>query len=202
MVGIIDYGAGNLKSVLNVFEYLGESCVVVDSKQKLKDSSALVLPGVGAFPHAVVHLEESGLLGTILSNIESGKFILGICLGLQLFCSKSFEDAETDGLSIFQNQVIPFEKGSLKIPHMGWNNLIFDKHDDILDGINEGEGVYFVHSFYADTVDRSNLISHVEYGVDVPAILRKDNVIGMQFHPEKSGEVGMRFLKNYLNIAK
>jgi glutamine amidotransferase len=196
MIAIIDYGVGNLKSVYKSLVNLGFEAIITSDMNEINNSRAMILPGVGAFKDAMDNLEKSGLIYSIKKNIASGKPTLGICLGMQLLYEKSYEDGEYDGLGILKGDIIRFQEG-LKIPHMGWNSLIKGVEDKMAEGINEGDYVYFVHSYYLKPKNNNEVVFWSNYGVNVPAVVRSGNVIGMQFHPEKSADVGMRLLKNF-----
>jgi glutamine amidotransferase len=196
MIAIIDYGVGNLKSVYKSLVNLGFEAIITSDMDEINNSRAMILPGVGAFKDAMDNLEKSGLIYSIKKNIASGKPTLGICLGMQLLYEKSYEDGEYDGLGILKGDIIRFQEG-LKIPHMGWNSLIKGVEDKMAEGINEGDYVYFVHSYYLKPKNNNEVVFWSNYGVNVPAVVRSGNVIGMQFHPEKSADVGMRLLKNF-----
>lgn len=196
MIGIIDYGVGNLKSVYKSLTNLGFEAVITSNENEINNCSAIILPGVGAFKDAMDNLKSSGLIDCIKKNIVRGKPTLGICLGMQLLYEKSYEDGEHEGLGILKGEILRFGEGH-KIPHMGWNSLIKGVEDKIAGGIVEGEYVYFVHSYYLKPEDKNEVVFWSNYGVDVPAVVRRGNVVGMQFHPEKSSEVGMRLLKNF-----
>lgn len=196
---IIDYGRGNLKSVLNTFDRVGIKAIVSNDIYKIKNAKSLIIPGVGAFAAAMDALNSMGLTEVIKEECQKGKNIIGICLGMQLLYQKGFEFGETNGIGLIKGE-IRFMNISFKVPHMGWNNLKFNKADEpILKYINEDDYVYFVHSYYAVS-DNSELVAYSEYGVNIPAIVRKDNVYGIQFHPEKSGEVGEKILRAYKEI--
>lgn len=196
MLAIIDYGVGNLKSVYKSFINQGFKAIITSDVHEIDKSSGIILPGVGAFKDAMDNLKKSGLIDCIVRNIESGKPTLGICLGMQLLYEKSYEDGEHEGLGILKGQIVRFEEG-LKIPHMGWNSLIRGTEDSIARGINKGEYVYFVHSYYLKPENKNEVVFWSDYGVSVPAVVRCGNVVGMQFHPEKSSDVGMRLLNNF-----
>lgn len=197
---IIDYGMGNLASVQKAFEKLNVNVKISSNKEDIKSAKSLILPGVGAFRDAINLLDESGLSTCIKEEVEKGKYIIGICLGMQLLYDKGYENGEYDGLGFIKGS-IKYLDVNLKVPHMGWNNLKFNKQDPILKYIKEDEYVYFVHSYYAQS-DNSEMISYAEYEKKVPAIVRKDNVYGIQFHPEKSGETGLNILKAYKEIIE
>jgi imidazole glycerol phosphate synthase, glutamine amidotransferase subunit len=193
MIAIVDYGMGNLRSVQKAFEYLGFGAVVTDERQRLRDASHIVLPGVGAFADAAENLNRSGLQDTIMSEVQKGKPFLGICLGMQLLFERSFENGVTVGLGLVPGEVALFAVKGLKVPHMGWNNLVV--RDNPL--ISGAPYVYFVHSYHAAGVPEENIIAEADYGYRFTAAVRKDNIFGLQFHPEKSGDAGLAMLKNF-----
>lgn len=197
---IIDYGMGNLASVQRAFEKLGLDVKISSSEQDIRNAKSLILPGVGAFRDAIKLLDESNLSSVIKEEVAKGKYILGICLGMQLLYDKGYEYGTYDGLGLISGS-IQYLDVDLKIPHMGWNNLKFNLEDPVLKYINEGEYVYFVHSYYAVS-DNSEVLAYAEYGKKVPAIVRNNNVFGIQFHPEKSGETGHNILKAYKEIIE
>lgn len=192
---ILDYNVGNLDSVLNGFLKVGVDAVVSKDPKVIMNADSLILPGVGAFKDAMISLEESGLIPYIMKHIEQGKFLFGICLGMQLLYESSYEFGRYKGLGILKGDIVRFDN-TLKVPHMGWNNLLFKTSDPLLKYIKEGDYVYFVHSYYVKE-NNDEVLAYAEYGVDVPAIIRKGNVYATQFHPEKSGEVGLNILKAY-----
>ncbi|MFA9423887.1 MAG: imidazole glycerol phosphate synthase subunit HisH [Sedimentibacter sp.] len=197
---IIDYGMGNLASVQRAFEKLNVDVKISNKEEDLRTAKSLILPGVGAFRDAIKLLDESGLSKVIKEEVSKGKYIIGICLGMQLLYEKSFEYGCYDGLGLIEGN-IKFLDVQLKIPHMGWNNLKFNKEDPILKHIKQDEYVYFVHSYFAES-NNSELLAYAEYEKRVPAIVRKGNVYGIQFHPEKSGETGFNILKAYKEIIE
>jgi len=202
MIAIIDYGAGNLKSVSKALEKLGSDAVITDDPEVISGCSAIILPGVGAFGAAMENIRKRDLDTCIKKNVAEGKLFLGICLGMQLMFDRSYEDGVWEGLGLFKGEIVKFDDPALKIPHMGWNRLKYGRMDRISDGVEEGEFVYFVHSYYAVPEDWNDVILYAEYGVRVPGVVRKGNVIGMQFHPEKSSHTGLKLLQNFLNEAK
>lgn len=199
MIAIIDYGVGNLNSIQNALEKLGYESIITHKKEDLHLSSGIILPGVGAFNDAIKSLRETGLVDDIMECVENGKPLLGICLGMQLLYEKSYEDGEWEGLGILKGNVVKFDD-SLKVPHMGWNDIKFNREDPILKYVKEDDFIYFVHSYYVDNLE--DAIAYTEYGVKVPAIVGKGSVYGMQFHPEKSGEVGLNLLKAFGELIK
>ena len=199
MIAIIDYGVGNLFSLSSSFKAIGEETVVTGDANIIKSANKLVLPGVGAFGDAILKLREKNLETLIKEEALSGKPLLGICLGMQLLFDKSYEYGEWDGLGLISGEVIPMEGNlpeNLKIPHIGWNALEFKAKSPIFKYINNGDCVYFVHSFYADNCENS-LIAVTEYGKTITAAVQKNNIYGCQFHPEKSGSVGLKILKAF-----
>jgi glutamine amidotransferase len=195
MIAIIDYGIGNLRSVQKAFEYLGFDARVTDNKQHLIDASHIILPGVGAFADAADCFEKSGLQQTMLSEVKKGKPLLGICLGMQLLFDKSYENGEYAGLGLISGAVVPFEVDNLKVPHMGWNNLV--ARDNALFDRSEDKYVYFVHSYHASDVPDECIIAEADYGYRFTAAVGKDNIFGLQFHPEKSGDAGLDMLRRF-----
>lgn len=195
-VSIIDYGMGNLRSVQKAFESIGIYPIITSNISEIKDSFAMVLPGVGAFPDAMANLKKLNLDEVIKKEVINGKPLIGICLGMQLLFDESEEIEATKGLGIIKGRVKKFQV-DLKIPQIGWNNLYIQRKCEVLNGISEGEYVYFVHSYYADLSNQANLNAYCDYGIKVPAVVSKDNIFGLQFHPEKSGEVGIKMLKNF-----
>ena len=204
MISIVDYGVGNLFSLSSSLKSIGADTVVTSNKQKILDSSAIILPGVGAFSDAQEKLKQSGLFELIIEEAKNGKKLLGICLGMQMLFEKSFEYGEFDGLGLIKGNIVPLEgkiSPELKIPHIGWNSLEFKNgKSDLFKYINNGDFVYFVHSYYAADCDE-NVIATSEYGIDVTASVQKDNIYGCQFHPEKSGDVGLNILKAFCEMG-
>ena len=199
MIAIIDYGVGNLFSLTSSFKKIGVDVVATADKEVIKSADKLILPGVGAFADAIIKLRDSGLDRVIIDEAKKGKKIMGICLGMQLLFEKSYEYGEHDGLALLKGKVVPMENripSNLKIPHIGWNALDFKRESEIFRYINDGDFVYFVHSFYADECDDS-VIATSEYGAEITAAVQKENVYGCQFHPEKSGSVGLNILKAF-----
>ncbi len=203
MVAIIDYGVGNLFSLQCSLKKIGIEAVVTSDENVIKQADRIILPGVGAFGDAAKKLRSSGLVELITEEAKNGKPFLGICLGMQLLFEKGFEYGEHEGLGFLKGNVIPLENKipeNLKIPHMGWNALDFvGEKSPIFKYINDGDFVYFVHSFYATDCEDS-VIATSEYGIPVTAAVGKGNIFGCQFHPEKSGEVGLSILKAFCEI--
>ncbi len=199
MIAVVDYGVGNLFSLRSSLRCIGaESCVSADPAV-LRAADRLILPGVGAFGDAADKLRQSGLDRVVLGEAAAGKPVLGICLGMQLLFEKSFEYGEHAGLGLLRGRVVGMEgriPAELKIPHIGWNALHICRPSPLLRDVREGECVYFVHSFYAEDCEDS-LIATAEYGRELTAVVRRENVMGCQFHPEKSGDVGLRILRAF-----
>lgn len=203
MIAIIDYGAGNLQSVEKAFRFLGCEVKVTGSMEGLLCSDAAVLPGVGSFGDSMDCLMKSGLIDPIKEFIGSGRPFLGICLGLQLLFEESEESPGVKGLGVLKGKIckIPAESG-LKIPHIGWNSLDVRKNGGLFQGLPENPYVYFVHSYYLKAEDRDVVSSQTQYGVDIDASVQRKNLFATQFHPEKSGEVGLRILRNFASAIK
>ena len=201
MIAIVDYGAGNIFSVKNALDYLGlESILTADAKQ-IENADAVILPGVGAFPSAMKMLDERGLTHVVRTEARKKPF-LGICLGMQMILEKSYEFEEADGLGLIPGSVEKIEASGLIIPHMGWNKLEYGIDCPILHGLGEDAYVYFVHS-YAAVTDEKYLAAWVEYGGRVPAMVYDGGTVyGAQFHPEKSGDTGLKILRNFGGLIK
>jgi len=209
-ITIIDYGAGNLLSVKRSFEFLGSDVRVTSDPKTILKSDRLVLPGVGAYPKAMNSLKKLNLISPIIEIVQNQKPLLGLCLGMQLLLEQSEEFKVTQGLGLIQGQVvsIPRMKASgdfMKIPHVGWKSLKSlsqgeDWSETILSDIKPGEFTYFVHSYMAKPTNKGLILAEVFYGgVQIPAVINKDNITGCQFHPEKSGVTGLKILKKFLN---
>lgn len=194
-IAIIDYGVGNLLSVKKALDYLNIPSEVTDNKNKIRESSAIILPGVGAFPDAMKSLHKRGLVEVIKEESQKKPF-LGICLGMQLLFDKSYEFCECDGLGLIEGEIIKLSSTELKIPHMGWNSLKILNSCPLTKGLKDGDYVYFVHSYRAKTDDK-NINAYTEYGERVPALVSSGNIYGAQFHPEKSSNVGLDILKEF-----
>ena len=203
MVGIIDYGVGNLFSLRSSLAAIGESVVVSSEPEILQKADHILLPGVGAFEDAVRKLRESGLDQMVYGAVKEGKPLMGICLGMQMLFEKSFEYGEHQGLGLLKGEVIPMSgllPEELKIPHMGWNALEITQPDGkLFANTKQGDYVYFVHSYFATGCEDS-LAARTEYGKWLTAAVEKDNVFGCQFHPEKSGEVGLNILRAFCAV--
>ena len=201
MIAIIDYDAGNIKSVEKALLLLGQEVKITDDAQEILSADKVVLPGVGAFGDAMGNLERRGLVPVIRETVEKGTPFLGICLGLQLLFERSDEAPGVAGLGILPGEIlrIPSKEG-LKIPHMGWNSLHLEHGGRLFDQVSEQSYVYFVHSYYLKAGEEEIVKASTEYGVHIHASVEKGNVFACQFHPEKSSEVGLRILSNFVNI--
>ena len=200
MIAVIDYGVGNLFSLKSSLDYTGLENIFTNSESEIRKADALILPGVGAFRDAIDILNKTGLGTIVKEEAENGKKILGICLGMQLLFDKSYEYGEYKGLGLINGDIVSMKDNlknkKLKVPHMGWNSLEFLKEDKILKYINEGEYVYYVHSYYAENCNDS-VIACSDYELKIPGIVKNDNIYGIQFHPEKSGKTGLNILKAF-----
>ncbi len=206
MIVIIDYGMGNLKSVRNALNYLGFENKVSSKEEDIENADALILPGVGAFPDAMETIEKLGLDEIIKKQVKQGKKLLGICLGMQMLFEKGYEGIEKKGLGLIKGNIVKMKEdrqNNIKIPHIGWNNLKYNRKDEIFKGIDEEKYVYYVHSYFASDYNDEDLIAYSEYGENkIPGMVRHKNVFGAQFHPEKSGSVGLNILKNFGELIK
>ena len=199
MIAVIDYGVGNLFSLRSSLERIGAQVEITADPQVIRRAEKLILPGVGAFADAAKKLRDSGLDVLLREQAAAGKEILGICLGMQLLFEKSYEFGQHEGLGLLRGSVVPMEgsiPSGLKIPHIGWNALHFTRDSKLLRFIRNEDCVYFVHSFYATDCDDS-VIATAEYGRELTAAVQKDNIMGCQFHPEKSGPVGLNILRAF-----
>lgn len=201
MIAILDYGMGNLRSVEKAFEHIGAEVVVTSDPEVVRQAAGVVLPGVGAFGDAMVNLADLGLIPVIREVVAAGKPFLGICLGMQLLFSSSEEHGEHQGLDLIRGHVRLF-RGDFKIPHIGWNDLNLYQNSPLLEGVEAGDYVYWVHSLLVEPEDKSVLLAGTDYYGEVPGIVGLENVFGIQFHPEKSSRVGLQLLTNFLNIVR
>lgn len=201
MIAIIDYGAGNLQSVKKAFDFIGAESVITDNPEIINACDRILLPGVGSFGDAMNSMTEKGLVETVKQNALSGKPFLGICLGLQLLFEESEESPGVQGLGIFKGKIKKFSPDmGLKIPHIGWNSLEIKQKDGIFKGVSENSYVYFVHSYYLHAEDENDIACVTNYGIDFHSAVGKNNVFATQFHPEKSGDVGLQILKNFASM--
>ena len=201
MIAIIDYDAGNIKSVEKALDYIGEKYILTRDAGEIMRADRAILPGVGSFGDAMANLKKYGLIDVIYDFVKTGKPFMGICLGLQLLFEESEETPGVKGLGLLKGKCvkIPSENG-LKVPQIGWNSLEFPKASLLFKDIPEGSYVYFVHSYYLKAADFSDVSATAEYGVKIHAAVEHDNIYACQFHPEKSSEVGIKILKNFVSL--
>lgn len=199
MVSIIDYGAGNLMSVKKALDFIGAESEITADKDKIKNASHVILPGVGSYGDAMASMAERGLVDTVREAALSGKPFLGICLGLQLLFAESDESPAVPGLGVLDGKIslIPKNDG-LKVPHMGWNSVEIKQNSGIFKSIPNGSYFYFVHSFYLNGANADEVAGTTQYGTEIQCAVEKGNLCATQFHPEKSGEIGLMLLKNFL----
>ena len=204
MITFIDYGMGNLKSVYNALKKVNFDCQISSEVTDIEMADKLILPGVGAFKDAMDNLQNLDLILPIRKKVNDGCPLLGICLGMQMLFDEGYECELRKGLGFIEGKIkLMNSKENLKIPHIGWNRLEFNRENKILNNINKESFVYYVHSFMATEMIDENLIAYSKYGdINIPGIVNKGNVYGMQFHPEKSGEVGLKILKNFGVLSK
>ena len=198
---IVDYGVGNLYSLESSFAFIGEKVIISGDKEVIEKADKIILPGVGAFGDAMAKLKASGLDKVLIERAKAGVPIMGICLGMQLLFEKSYEYGEHEGLGLIKGEIRPIDEvipKDYKVPHIGWNALKIEKESKLFKYIKEGDFVYFVHSFYG--ADCDSVSATAEYGAPLTASVEKDNVMGCQFHPEKSGEVGLKILKAFCEM--
>lgn len=198
MIAVIDYGMGNLRSVEKAFQFLGFDAAITDRPEQAEGATHLVLPGDAAFGDAMRNLVERGWVDLILKGVEQGKPFLGICVGLQLMFEESEERGKHSGLGMLPGRIVKFPAGE-RVPQIGWNQIAIKRSAEILDGVPEGSYFYFVHSYYVDAADEDQ-VATTEYGLDYTSIAARDNAFGVQFHPEKSQQVGLRLLRNFARL--
>ena len=204
MIAIVDYGVGNLFSLISSFKYIGAEIQVTSDPAVIKKCDKIILPGVGAFEDARRKLSDTGLDKIIIEEAKGGKPLMGICLGMQMLFEKSYEYGEHKGLGLLKGSVVPMQgiiPSELKIPHIGYNPLIFKKQSPLFKYIKDGDCVYFVHSYYAKDCDDS-VIATAEYGCELTAAVMQGNIMGCQFHPEKSGDVGLNILRAFCEMEE
>ncbi|MBQ8741607.1 MAG: imidazole glycerol phosphate synthase subunit HisH [Clostridia bacterium] len=202
MIAIVDYGVGNLFSLISSFKKIGADIVVTADPEVIKSADRIILPGVGAFEDAAKKLRDSGLDKVLISEAQKGKKIMGICLGMQMLFEKSYEYGCHKGLGLLKGSIVPMQGSipdNLKIPHIGWNALHFTRESNLFKYISPNDCVYFVHSYYATDCDDS-VIATAEYGKELTAAVQNGNIMGCQFHPEKSGEVGLNILRAFCEM--
>ena len=199
MIAIIDYGAGNLRSVKKAFNHLGKKSIIAIKPEDLKKAEKVVLPGVGAFGSAIDKLKETGFYEATLEWISEGKPFLGICLGMQMLFEKSLESVNARGLGIFKGKCHRFVEG--KVPQMGWNQINIIDKSPLLKGIPDKTFFYFLHGYYVEPKNKENIRATTDYFINYTSMIEKDNIFGVQFHPEKSGQMGLRMLNNWVEIC-
>lgn len=203
MIAIIDYGAGNIQSVNKALKHIGCDAFITRDKEQILKADGAVLPGVGSFGDTMDTMNSFDIKDTVIEYTKSGKPFLGICLGLQLLFPESEESPGAKGLGIFDGTITKIPSGEgLKIPHIGWNSLDIKKTDGLFKGIDQNSYVYFVHSYFLNATDKNIVSAQTEYGVRIDAAVEKGNIFATQFHPEKSGETGLKILKNFADIVK
>ncbi len=202
MIAIIDYGMGNIHSVKKALQLLGGKVLVVNNPAQLKKCAKAVLPGVGAFGDALEEMDKRGLTEASVDFINSGKPFLGICLGMHILFDSSEESPKAEGLGVLKGRVVKFDyKKGIKVPHMGWNEIKPTSNKcSLFKGLGKNPSVYFCHSYYPDLKDKKNIAATTGYGINFTSAVHKDNVYGVQFHPEKSQKVGLKILKNFINL--
>ena len=200
-IAILNYNIGNLSSVRNAIQNLGNTKVdIINNADSIAKYDKIILPGVGAFENAMQYLKLNNMDEAIKLFIKSGKPLLGICLGMQLLFDKSYEFGEHLGLGVISGEVVKFQDKNLKIPHMGWNTINIKQNSKLLKNIKNNEYLYFVHSYYVKAKYKENILAICNYGEDFSAIVQKDNVFGIQSHPEKSSSSGLKILNNFINL--
>lgn len=203
MIAIIDYGMGNIRSVSKAFETTGAEVSVIQSPDEIKKTKAIVLPGVGAFKDCMKNLSEQGFINVLKEEILSGKPYFGICLGLQILFTESEEFGLCKGLDILKGKVVRFSlPENYKIPHMGWNNVKFKKKNKVFEEIPDNSYFYFVHSYYVMPEDSEAIAGVTDYGVEFTSMIIHENIFATQFHPEKSQKMGLKLIKNFVQLAK
>ncbi|MGX2983394.1 imidazole glycerol phosphate synthase subunit HisH [Helicobacter sp. 23-1045] len=199
-IAILNYNAGNLSSIQNALNALGADCKVIRNADEVARFDKLILPGVGAFGDAIAHLNQSGMSEAIKDFAKRGKYLLGICLGMQLLMDKSYEFGEFAGLGLIKGEVVKFKCESLKIPQIGWNQIHILRESPLIRGVQNQSYLYFVHSFYVKNAESADIVASCDYGINFSAILQKDNIFGIQPHPEKSADTGLKILENFINL--
>ena len=198
LIAVVNYGAGNLMSVSNALRFIGEEPVIADSPEQLESADAVILPGVGAFPAAMQRLHASGLTAKLI-ECAAKKPLLGICLGMQMLFDESYEIEKTAGLSLLPGNIVKIQNAK-KLPHIGWNDLRLRRTSVLTENVPDGSYVYFVHSFRVAAKAEENIVADTFYGEEIPAIVQGGSVFGCQFHPEKSGDVGLNILRAFCEV--
>jgi glutamine amidotransferase len=200
-IAIVDYGMANLRSVQKAFEKVGHCAIITSDPNQIAEASKVVLPGVGAFRDGIGRLRESGLDKPVIAHVEAGRTFLGICLGLQLLFSKSYEDGEYSGLGVLAGEVVRMpDAPGLKVPHMGWNEVHIRKRAPLVEGLPERPYAYFVHSYYVVPTDRDVVAAETDHSILFTSMIWRDRLFGVQFHPEKSQELGLQMLKRFAEL--
>ena len=203
MLAIINYGAGNLRSVQKACEYVGEKAVITDNREEILNADRVILPGVGSFGSCIESIRKANLFDCIRQVTESGTPFLGICLGLQLLFEASDESPDAKGLGILKGRCVKIpQSDGVKIPHIGWNSITFPNPSPLFTGIEDGSFVYFVHSYYMQQNDKSVITAVCDYSASLQVALSRGNIHATQFHPEKSGDVGLKILKNFIDLRR
>ena len=202
MIGVIDCGIGNLSSVKNALDFIGAESIIIKDPSLIKSMDKLILPGVGSFNVAMKSLTDQGFVSEIKNFANTGKYILGICLGMQLLADLGNESGITEGLGLIKGKVEFLKSSDLRIPHMGWNGIKLNNEHPILNNVKLRADFYFVHSYFFNTDSVNNILTYTDYGFEFPSIVCNDkkNVIGIQFHPEKSQKQGIKILQNFLSL--
>jgi glutamine amidotransferase len=200
-ITIIDYGAGNVRNVYRALSAIGIEALISQNQDDILNSDGVILPGVGAAQDTMQHLAEKGLVNAIKDFVNDGKPFLGICMGLQALFDYSLEGGKQECLGLIPGKIVKFS-GDLTVPHMGWNQIKIIKNHSLLKGIDNNSYFYFVHSFYPEPIDNDVVLTTTEYGSDFASIVAKNNIYATQFHPEKSGEIGLLIYKNFIDIVK
>lgn len=200
MIAIIDYGVGNLRSVEKAFEAVGAPALVTGDKLAIREAERLVLPGVGAFGECARRLRESGLDRLVLEAAQTGKPVLGLCVGLQLMFDEGHEFGVHEGLGLMRGRVVRFPEAGPRVPQIGWNQIEEPKSHPLLDGLGDGTYFYFVHSYHVEADDPDDVLALTEYGVRYPSVCARGSLCGVQFHPEKSQDAGLRLLTNFARL--
>jgi glutamine amidotransferase len=201
MIAIIDYGAGNLHSVQKAVEFVGGRSFLAGTAEEILRADKLILPGVGAFQVGMAGLTKKGLVPAINEFIDTGRPLLGICLGMQLLFEESDEGGRQSGLGLLPGRVVAFEPTDLKVPQIGWNQLAFQSNSSLLANVNSGSHVYFNHGFYCQPSDPNHILATTEYGDPFASMVANGNICGFQFHPEKSQRVGLHLLQNFIEVS-
>jgi glutamine amidotransferase len=201
MIAIIDYGAGNLRSVRNTFTHLGAQVITASTPEQLAGATKIILPGVGAFGAGINQLRAAGFEAPLVTAVQKGTPLLGICLGMQYLFESSEEMGYHRGLGLLPGCVMRFPAGSLKVPHMGWNQLDIQRESPLLHGVPGGSYAYFVHSYYVEAAEPEDVICNTEYGITFASVVGRANVFGIQPHPEKSQALGLRILSNFIRMT-